>query len=425
MTIQPERTQPPADEVDLLDYLYVLIKRRKMILRNTILATFLMALVSFFLPKTYTASTTLLPPDEGENQGLKGLLANSPASFLNIPGVATSSSELFVEILKSRSVANKVLSREYRYKGEDSNLYRIFDEESHEEATRQLHEKSTISSNEQGIIQVSVELGDPELSAQVANAFIAALDSVNQEKSFSKAKNSRRYIEQQLKVTETSLRQASEALADFQAQYKAVDLQQQTKIAIEQAGEIKGTIMAKEVALAVALQRFKSDNPAVNRLQKELDELKKQFEHLQFGNSVPFEEQKDYFIPFAKVPEVGLKLAKLIRQVKVQETVWQLLNQQYYSAKIQEARDTPTVQVLDTAVPPEKRTNPKRTFLAFVAGTLSFLFSVFWAFALEFGERVKRDRKDYQKINHAVQEVKSDFQGLKNFISQGLKKFKK
>ena len=115
MTIQPERTDPPPDEVDLLDYLHVLIKRRKMILRNTVLATFLMALVSFFLPKTFTASTTLLPPDEGENQGLKGLLANSPASFLNIPGVPTSSSELFVEILKSRSVANKVLNREYRY----------------------------------------------------------------------------------------------------------------------------------------------------------------------------------------------------------------------------------------------------------------------------------------------------------------------
>ncbi|MCH8981405.1 hypothetical protein IH922_05240 [candidate division KSB1 bacterium] len=265
------------------------------------------------------------------------------------------------------------------------------------------------------MINISVEVHDAELSAQVANAFVEALDEVNREKSFSRAKNSRIYIEEQLKQTEVDLKKAATALADFQSQFKAVDLQAQTRVSIEKAGEIKGTIMAKEVELKVALQTLKRDNPIINRLQTELDELKIQFEHLQFGNSIPFEEQKDYFIPFADVPEVGSRLAEFLRDVKVQETVWQLLNQQFYSAKIQEARDTPTIQVLDAAVSPERRTRPKRKLLVVVTSFLTFVFSVFWAFCLEYVERNK-ENKDFQKMSGMVEELKADYNKVKKSI---------
>jgi uncharacterized protein involved in exopolysaccharide biosynthesis len=421
----PQNSEQPADEVDLIDYINVIFKRRRMILRNTFVAGLLMLLLSFILPKTYTATTTIMPPDEGESPGLKGLLANAPISLLNLPGASASSSDIFVEILKSRSVAERVLAKKYFFKDGRNDLFEILGEETKEGAVRQLYERAMISANEQGIIQVSVEMGREQLAADVANAFTAALDSVNQEKSISKAKNSRLYIEQQLELTQESLQDASKSLAEFQAQYKAVDLQEQTKVAIEKAGEIKGTIMAKEVELEVASQTLKRDNPVISRLQKELDELKKQFEHLQFGNSVPFENQKDYFIPFADVPEVGLKLAELLREVKVQETVWQLLNQQYYSAKIQEARDTPTVQVLDVAVPPEKRTKPKRKLLVIVATMLTFLFSMFWAFVLEYGERIKQNQEEYQKASNIIKEVKSDFDQFKGLLSKYLKTFRK
>ncbi|MFQ5754145.1 MAG: GumC family protein [bacterium] len=425
MSPAPQKFNNSVEEIDLLDYLNVIIKRRRMILRNTLLAMLFMAVLSFLLPRTYTATATLLPPDESNQQGLKSLLLNTPTSFLNIPGVPATSSEIFVEILKSRSVAEGVLKGKYQFQNKVQNLYEIWDLKSQENAIKKLLKRTRIFSNEQGLITISVEMNNPELASQVANAFTAELDSVNQEKSFSKAKNSRIYIEEQLKSTESRLKRASQALAEFQAKYKAVDLEEQTKIAIERAGEIKGTIMAKEVELEVALQTMKRDNPIINRLQKELDELKKQFEHLQFGNAIPFEEQKDYFIPFADVPEVGRKLAELMREVKVQETVWQLLNQQYYSAKIQEARDTPTVQVLDKAVPPEKRTKPKRKLLVLVATFLTFIFSIFWAFVLEYVEKIKQREDDYQKVNHIVMEIKKDYDAIKNTIARAWSKIKR
>ncbi|NIR48954.1 hypothetical protein GWO43_11010 [candidate division KSB1 bacterium] len=413
------------EEIDLLDYLNVIIKRRRMIVRNAFVAAILMALISLVLPKTYTATTTLLPPDEGEQSALRSLLSNPPASFLSLPGVPASSSDIFVEILKSRSVAKQVLNRKYEYDGNEAKLIEIWDIDKQGEAIEELHSKSRIYANEQGIVEISVELSEPKLAAQVANAFAEELDRVNKEKSISKAKNSRIYIEEQLRKTERHLKEASAKLAKFQSKYKAVDLEEQTKVTIEKAGEIKGTILAKEVELEVMLQTMKPDNPVVVRRQKELEELKEQFEHLQFGNAVPFEEQKDYFIPFADVPEVGQKLAELIRDVKVQETVWELLNQQYYSAKIQEARDTPTVQVLDEAVPPEKRTKPKRRLLVLVATALAFMSSVFWAFVLEYTENIRSRENEFEKVNNIITEVKSDYLEFKEWLNNALNRIKK
>jgi uncharacterized protein involved in exopolysaccharide biosynthesis len=410
-----------SEEINLLDYLGVIFKRRRMIIRNSLLAGLIMLVLSFLLPKTYTATTTLLPPGEGDQNGLRSLLLNSPISMFDVPGIPASSSDIFVEILKSRTVAEAVLSKKYKSEETGQDLYEIWDIENQTDAINELHEKSTIFANEQGMINISVEVHDAELSAQVANAFVEALDEVNREKSFSRAKNSRIYIEEQLKQTEVRLKKAATALADFQSQFRAVDLQAQTRVSIEKAGEIKGTIMAKEVELKVALQTLKRDNPIINRLQTELDELKIQFEHLQFGNSIPFEEQKDYFIPFADVPEVGSRLAEFLRDVKVQETVWQLLNQQFYNAKIQEARDTPTVQVLDAAVQPERRTRPKRKLLVVVTSFLTLVFSVFWAFGLEYVERNKEE-KDFQKMSGMVEELKADYNKLKKRILSVLNK---
>jgi len=294
MSETPSNKNSFSEEINLLDYLDVIFKRRRMIIRNSLLAGLMMLVLSFLLPKTYTATTTLLPPGEGDQNGLRSLLLNSPVSMFDVPGIPASSSDIFVEILKSRTVAEAVLSKKYKSQETGQNLYEIWDIENQTDAMNELHENSTIFANEQGIINISVEVHDAELSAQVANAFVEALDEVNREKSFSRAKNSRIYIEEQLKQTAVRLKKATTALADFQSEFKAVDLQAQTKVSIEKAGEIKGTIMAKEVELEVALQTLKRDNPIIRRLQKEVDELKIQFEHLQFGNSVPFEKQKDY-----------------------------------------------------------------------------------------------------------------------------------
>ena len=226
-------------------------------------------------------------------------------------------------------------------------------------------------------------------------------------------------------LTEEKLGTASKELVAFQEQNKAVSLEEQTEAAIKEAGELKGNIIAKEVELGVALQSLKPDHISIIKLRKELEELNKQYNYLQYGDDNNPEKQKEFYIPFSNVPEIGLELARLTRNVKVQETVWELLNQQYYHAKIQEARDTPTIEVLDIAVVPETRSKPKRKLLVLVGGFLAIMFNIFWVFAKDFYEKLKSDPTSSHKTNNIVNSLKSDFFSGKNFFTNIQNRFKR
>jgi len=411
-----------AHEIDLLDYIKVLVKHRKMIVRNVLVVAVLIALISLVLPKTYTAVTTILPPEDTQSPGILTTLSNSPLANFILKETGTTS-DLFVEIIKSRSVFDGVLKKEFIYKKDKNNsqektLLQLLKAKTLARGREKLNDKISVKASPEGIISVAVELNDRHLAADVANSLVSELDKINKEKSTSRAKNSRVYIENQLKLTEEKLKNASEQLVKFQEKYKAVSLEEQTKTAIEKAGELKGNILAKNVELGVALQTMKSDNVLIVQLKKEIEELEKQYNYLQYGDGLALEDQKEFYIPFAEVPEVGLELAKLMREVKVQETVWELLNQQYYHAKIQEARDTPTIQVLDEAVPPELRTKPKRKLLVLISSFLAFILSIFWAFISEYVHHVKSDSDNYSKTNEISEDIKKDWEGIKRFISR-------
>lgn len=396
------------DEINILDYFQVLVKRRRMILGLVLGVMILTAVISLILPKTYRATATLLPPEQPQGLGLETMLAKTPLPSLGIPR-PSKTADVFVQILKSRTVARGVIGK--------LNLMKIWGIDSFEKAREKLADISSISASEEGIVTIRVEARSPQLAAAIANTYIQELDRVNKEKSSSRAKIARIYIEKQLKRTEESLKRASEALAEFQQENKAVSLEEQMKVAIEKAGEIKGKIMAKEVELGVLLQTMKETNPQVRAIRSEIEELQKQYRQLQYGNGQSLSEQNEFYIPFSEAPEVSRKLAELIREVKIQETVYELLNQQYYQAKIEEAKDTPTVQVLDEAVPPERKYKPKRKLMILVAGSLTLFCSILIAFFLEYLERLKqKDQNDYQKIERMWHDIKEDLLKVKRIF---------
>jgi uncharacterized protein involved in exopolysaccharide biosynthesis len=403
----------PEQEIDLLDYVSVLVRRRRMILRNVVVASVIAAAVSLLLPQYFEAVTTLLPPDNSDQSLLRTMVPDGVLPFLGMAGGVTNGSLLFVEILRSRTVGEGVLQATYDYRGERKTLLQIWEAPSLGKALRRLYDRTRISANDQGIVSIAVELRDRSLAAQVANQFAAELDRVNREKSVSRAKSSRIYIEEQLRLTEAELQKAQQALADFQRQNKAVSLAAQTEAMIERAAEIKGTIMALEVERNVLLKTHKPTSPRVLQTETRLDQLRKQYLQLQFGNGVQPEGEEDYFIPFADLPELGRRLADLTREVKVQEKVWELLTQQYHQARIQEARDTPTVQVLDVAVPPEQRSRPKRKVMVLVAALATFAFSIVWAFVGEYQQRVREHTESRQKWQAIAAQLRDDLDELR------------
>lgn len=378
MTDQPTRNSSRGgQQVNIVELLARLVARRWLIVRNVVVVCLGTGLVSLALPRRYTAVTTLLPPAEVEQNTFQQMLAELPAAPLGF-GRPSSSATLFVEILKSRSVREVVLRRTFVMRRRQAPLLELLGARSVEVGLDRLARSVTAYASEQGIIAIKVEMSTPELAADVANAFVEALDRVNQEKSISRAKNSRLYIERQLAVTEQKLRESSQALAEFQQKHEAVALEAQTRAAIESAGDLKGRIIAKQVEVGTMRLTMRPDNPQLIMAERELEELQTRYRALQFGEQSPPEGDKEVYIPIAQLPEVARRLAELIREVKVQETVWELLNQQYYQASIQEARDTPTVQQLDRAVPPERPSKPRRLLMMMTGAIVAATVSIAW-----------------------------------------------
>ncbi|HPG41028.1 MAG TPA: GNVR domain-containing protein [bacterium] len=409
-----EKQDAAVTEIHLLDLLGELVDARMLLLRNFIVTITLILSISFLLPRKYMAETTLMPPQEAEKSAMSGIISELSMPGVGLPLTSTTSSEMMTEILKSRSVNELVLQREFTVKDKTLPLYKHLKFRSVEKGLLRIGKYTRFFVSKQGIITVAAEMRNPQLAADVANAYVEELDRINRVKSVSRAKNSRIYIESQLQETNAKLLAATKELAHFQQQNKAVSLQDQMKASIQQAGELKGQIIAKEVQIGVMLQTMKKENPLVIRAQKELDEMNRRYKELQYGQQGDEQAEGEFYVPFTDVPEVGLKLAELTREVKVQETVWELLNQQYYQAKIEEARNTPTVQVLDYAEPPVIPSWPRKKLLVIVFGLLSILLTMIWIFMRRSYRQSRPD--DKERLQGFIAEFKKDWQAMKNKI---------
>lgn len=393
-------------EVNLWDYLMVLAKWRRMIGLNFLVVCLLVAGISFVIPKWYTATTSILPP-QGEGSGLalpSGLSSLvSLSGGLSLPGTATPS-DIFAAILKSRSVAERVIR--------ENGLMKVYKARDIQRAMQTLYDHTDIDVSPEGIIGIKVTEKNPHLAAGVANSLVEALDKVNQEKSTSRAKSVRIFIEERLDSTRADLKRAEERLKRFQESNKAISLSDQTRAAIEKAADLRAERAILEIKLGVLRQSMGVDHPQIQRLRAQIGEYDRQLRKMEFGG-----QEKDFLLPFSQVPSLTLELARLTRNLKVEEEIFELLTQQYEQAKIQEKRDTPTVQVLDEAIPPTHRSKPRRTVLIGLAGLLSLFVGVFLAFGLEYMDKVSSS-EDSQKISRMSSLLREDYLRLRGKLTR-------
>jgi len=402
-----EKKENEIKEIDLFPVFMAMLAARWIILRNFVIVVVLVAAATFVMPKKYTAVATLMPPQDNGKLNMSGMLADMSVPGLSLPAAA-SSADILVEMLKSRSVGERVLQRTFFVNGDSSVLFRALKMPSVDIGLLRMRKVARFLLSKQGVISIVVELGEAQLAADVANAYVEELDRVNQEKSVSRAKNSRLYIESQLETTQKDLSAATKRLAEFQQKNKAVSLENQMQSSIQQAGELKGQIIAKQVEIGVMRQSMKAQNPLVIRAQSELDQLKRRYAEFQFGDADVTTEDAEFYLPFADVPEVALQLAELIRDVKVQETVWQLLNQQFYQAKIEEARNTPTVQLLDRATPPPFPSSPNKKAYVVVFGLLGIVLTLIWVLIEFYWQGLQQSPEKRERLQHLRQELAKD-----------------
>ncbi|NUM70630.1 MAG: hypothetical protein HUU43_07260 [Ignavibacteriaceae bacterium] len=364
------------------DYIKTFFAFRKQIILLTISGAVFFGLFLYLVyPVKYASTVSILPPEQEKGGSLQSLMMGGDLSNL-LGGGGAASSQLFAEIIKSRTAHEYVIRK--------LDLFRYFDNPDMTECVRKLSGAVNPEVTKEGILKITTELATgisgrltgekkevQEMTAKISNTFAAALDSINRAKNNSKAKKARVYIESQLKTTKSDLDSAEMALMIFQKDNKAISLPEQIKVSIETAAKLKSEIITTEIKLDFLSKNFNSNNPSVIELQTQLQALRNEYNKLSAVGD-------EYLTAFSKAPSLGQQLANLMREVKVLNEVYLLLQQQYYKELIQENRDYATVEVLDPAVPPTRVSSP--SFVpTFLSASIFIFFIVFLYYYLSRG----------------------------------------
>lgn len=390
---QTNQTNPsPDEEVNLLDYWRVIWKRRWLIAGLCATAVSAALGISLLMPKIYESTATLLPQMESKEGGLGALLAASAVASgaqslgISLPGAPATPTDLFVAMLKSRIMADDIVKQ--------FDLKDLFKVKTMQEARKKLEGVTKITVSKEKVIKITVEAEQPQLAADIANFYVANLDRLNRTLNVSKAGQNRAFIERRLSETQGNLVRAEEALKDFQMKNKTVAVEAQSKAMIEAAAQVQAQIAAQEVQLQVMSSYLSPDNPQLVPIKSSIEELRKQLYMLESGKGGKGMLPGDRLHPaMITVPTLALEYGRLMRELKVQETLYTLLTSQYEQAKLAEARDTPTVQVLDPAVPAEKKSKPSIRLNVMIAGILALFVGIFLAFFLEYLERIRQQKR--------------------------------
>jgi len=375
------RTDYYEDEINLLDYWRVLVKYKKLIGAIVGGAIIISVIISLLLPKIYASTTRIFAPQNSPEAGILAQLPGGLAGLASGMIGGGTPADLWVGFLESQTLRDAIIDR--------FDLRELYESKTIEDARKSLNQSVRVKKSKEGIVSIAVEDRVPERAAEMANAFVEELDKINKEVVMSSGRRMRIFVEKRLEEAKVKLAETEENVKDFQEKYKAIKLDDQSKAIIDAVGLMKGQLMAKEVELQTLLSFATQTNPQVAILKAEIKALRARLAELERGKGPSSSTQTDIFIPTSRMPDLGLKYARLFRDLKIQETLFELLTQQYELSRIQEAKDSPTVQVLDRAVAPEKRSKPKRTRIVLLSVILSVFLSVFLAFFLEYIARLK------------------------------------
>jgi tyrosine-protein kinase Etk/Wzc len=392
------------NNITLVDALAIIVKWRKLIVLNFIIFSFVAAAISLILPKWYSSTAVLLPPDQADSEGLGmlSLLESLPSSISNLPGMATPS-DLYIAILKSRNVREMVIK--------DLDLQNHYNVSTMEDALQDLDGFTKLDKTEEDLIVIKTTARTPGLAQKMAEAYLQHLDRVNRTKRFTSARYAREFIEKRLARADSALKQSAIALRDFQKNHKVISVEEQTKATITMMANLEAEAALAEVEYNLARKEMDNRHPEVQELAAKVEEYKKQAAKIESGAKL---DTASYIMPLSRMPDVGLQYMLLLRDVEVQKAIYKLLIQEYEQAKIKEAKDTPTIQVLDKPVQPEKRSKPKRGLIVISSAILSFFVSFFMLFLFEWTERIRQsDPAAFRQLQNAIALLKGDLKKIR------------
>jgi capsule polysaccharide export protein KpsE/RkpR len=359
-------------------------------------------LIAFAIPSEYRSSVQLMPPDNQSNTGMlfaalaaKGGISGGGASGLgaiagDLLGIKNSGA-LFIGIVRSRTVQDRLVQR--------FDLRKAYRARLEEDARKELAENTTAAEDRKsGIVTLTVSDRSPQRAAAIAQAYVGELDRLVAELSTSAAHRERVFLEERLKAVKQDLDQSAQDFSKFASKTAAIDIKEQGRAMVEAAAILQGQLIAAESELKGLEAIYTANNVRVRSVRARITELQKQLDKLG-GSSAPANESPtaangepgadgDSVYPsIRQLPVLGVTYFDLYRRNKIQEVVYETLTQQYELAKVQEAKETPSVKVLDAAIVPEAKSFPPRLLIMLLCVFVAFTGGVAWIMARQRWER--------------------------------------
>lgn len=377
--IEDEALDEPS--ISILDILIVLAKYKKFITGIALGLTLMAALVTFLIPNEYTATTRLLPPQQNQS-GAAALLSQLGGVAGMAAGVAglKNSSELYVGMLASRTVGDRLIAR--------FDLKKVYDVEFDDKARKELVKNTKITAEKNGLITIDVEDRDGKRAAAIANAYVDELKQLTRTLAVTEAAQRRMFFERQLETAKDNLANAEVALKGAIDTRGVISVDVESRAVMETMARLKAQISAKEIELNSMRAFVTSTNPNFLRVSEQLASLRSELSKLENGRTSPTEGDT------SDKKQAGLDNIKLLRDVKYYQMLYEMLAKQFEVARLDEAKEPSIIQVLDVAIVPERKSKPQRTLIVIGAAVLSTIVAVLLAFLIEFQRKAAASPAD-------------------------------
>ncbi|MBU2574185.1 MAG: hypothetical protein KKH28_08935, partial [Elusimicrobia bacterium] len=348
-----ENKIPPQEdeiEINLFDYLIVILKHKEFIIKTTLAVSFLAAVISLLIPPAYLSETKILPPQSG-NSSMASLMASQMAGIGISPAAlgVKNTSDLYMALLKTRGVADYVTDK--------LDLMKAYKINSRETMRKVLGAELTVRNDRKsGIITIGFQHRKPQKAADIANAYVEGLQNLNNTLAVTEAGQRRLFFEEQLKAAKENLIKSEENLKAFQQRTGTIKIDDEARGVMETVAKMRAGISAKEVELRVMKAYATAQNPDMQRLQTETAALKEELLKLESKDRLG-----DDSVPtVGKMSALGTEYVRKMRDYRYNEALYEIFMKQFEAAKIDESKDAALVQIVEKAEAPEKRFKPQR-----------------------------------------------------------------
>lgn len=369
------------DEIDLFELFGVLKKHYKLVLIMPLIVAILVALYSLTMPNYYKSSATLYV--QSKSGGLNSVLSSIPMA--GMLGLGQSSDSGYLEaFLKSNTMSGIIIQKF----GIATNTAIVgpnpkpASDVKYDDLLNTVNKTVSIGNDaKSGLITISAETMDANLSAQITNSYIEHLTRFANEPQRKKLL----FLSEQLAQVTKDLNEAQESLKKFQDENKMFTLEEYAKSIVERMTKLQTEKFSTEVSMQTQDRLMQSFGSMPELIKLEALKVAEATRIKAINDEISVTQTA-----MESLPKLALEFARLRVALSVKEKLFTMITEQHELAKIAIADESSAFDIIDSPLVPELKSKPKRATMVILAGLLAGVIGVFSSFLIEFIQKRKQ-----------------------------------